>query len=424
MSGGRKEVVREERTEREDTAVPAGQTPLPMAGIRVLDLGTFLAGPHAASIFGEFGAEVLKIEHPAAGDPMRAFGTPTEHPQLTLAFLTEARNRGSVTLDLRRARGRELFLQLVEKSDVLLENFRPGTLEAWGLTWEVLREANPGLIFLRVSGFGQTGPYRRRSGFAHVAHAFSGLSYLAGFPGETPVVPGTVPLGDYLSSLYGAIGILLALRHREKTGRGQVIDIAIFEALFRTLDELAPAYGLFGKVREREGAGSFVAVPHGHFRCSDDKWVAIACTTDRMFERLAAAMERPELAAEDMYGIQRNRLAARTAVNTLIEHWVGSEPRDEIMRRCLEAQVPAGNVNSIEDIFQDEHFRARQTLARVDVPGVGEVVVPGVLPHLSRTPGRISGLGPPLGNATTAVLRELLGLDDDAIDTLRANRVI
>lgn len=395
-----------------------------MAGVRIIDLGTFLAGPHAASIFGEFGAEVLKIEHPGAGEPMRQFGSPTRQSGQTLAFLTEARNRRSVTLDLRQAEGRKLFLRLVEKSDVLIENFRPGTLEDWGLSWEVLTEANPGLVFLRVSGYGQTGPYRKRSGFAHVAHAYSGLSYLAGFPGETPVVPGTAPLGDYISSLYGAIGILLALRHREKTGRGQIIDVGIFEALFRTLDELAATYGLFGTVREREGAGSFVAVPHGHFRCRDDKWVAIACTTDRMFERLAQAMGRPELADEDMYGIQKNRLAARPAVNAIIETWVGSLDRVDIMQRCLDAQVPAGNVNSIEDIFEDEHFKARKTLTSVDVPGIGEVVVPGVLPHLSKTPGRISGLGPPLGNATVDVLRDLLGLLDDDIDALRDKKVI
>jgi len=414
----------EASSERERSESSAEKRPLPMAGVRIIDLGTFLAGPHAASIFGEFGAEVLKIEHPGAGEPMRQFGSPTQQPGQTLAFLTEARNRKSVTLDLRQAEGRALFLRLVEKSDVLIENFRPGTLEDWGLSWEVLTEANPGLVFLRVSGYGQTGPYRKRSGFAHVAHAYSGLSYLAGFPGETPVVPGTAPLGDYISSLYGAIGILLALRHRDKTGRGQIIDVGIFESLFRTLDELAAAYGLFGTVREREGAGSFVAVPHGHFRCRDDKWVAIACTTDRMFERLAQAMGRPELADEDMYGIQKNRLAARPAVNAIIETWVGSLDRVDIMQRCLDAQVPAGNVNSIEDIFQDEHFKARKTLTSVDVPGIGEVVVPGVLPHLSKTPGRISGLGPPLGNATVEVLRDLLGLLDEDIETLRDNKVI
>jgi len=399
-------------------------SPLPMAGIRVLDLGTFLAGPHAASILGEFGAEVLKIEHPVAGEPMRRFGSPTKDPDRTLAFLTEARNRKSVTLDLRQARGRELFMQLVEKSDVLIENFRPQTFEQWGIGWEVLKAANPGLVFLRVSGYGQTGPYRRRSGFAHIAHAYSGLSYLAGFPGESPVVPGTVPLGDYISGLYGAIGVLLALRHRDRTGRGQIIDVAIFESVFRTLDELAAAYGLFGHVREREGSGSFIAVPHGHFRCSDDKWVSIACTTDRMFERLAGAMGRAELATEERYGIQKNRLAARDMINGLVEDWVGSEPRAEIMRRCLDAQVPSGKVNSIEDIFQDEHFKARGTLARIDVPGVGEVTVPGVLPHLSKTPGRINALGPPLGNATVEVLEQLLGLSEDEIEVLRSANVI
>ena len=398
--------------------------PLPMQGVRILDLGTFLAGPHAASIFGEFGAEVLKIEHPVAGDPMRRFGSPTARDDSTLAFLTEARCKKSVTLDLRQAEGRDLFLRLVEKSDVLIENFRPETMEQWGISWDVLREANAGLVLLRVSGYGQTGPYRRRSGFAHIAHAYGGLSYHAGFPGESPVVPGTVPLGDYISSLYGAIGILLALRHRDKTGRGQVIDVAIFESVFRTLDEIAGAYGLFGKIREREGAGSFVAVPHGHFRASDDKWVAIACTTDRMFERLAAAMGKPELAAPDAFGLQAKRLEARDEVNALVIDWVGSFERPEVMRRCLDAAVPCGKVNSIADIFEDEQFRERGTLATVDVPGVGDVSVPNVLPILSETPGRINNLGPALGDATVQVLRELLGVSTEDIERLAASKVI
>jgi succinyl-CoA:(S)-malate CoA-transferase subunit A len=395
-----------------------------MAGIRVLDVGTFLAGPHAASILGEFGAEVLKIEHPIAGDPMRRFGTPTNRHDATLAWLTEARNRKSVTIDLRQEEGVNVFLKLAAKSDVVIENFRPGTMEEWGLGWPVLREANPGLVMLRVSGYGQTGPYRRRSGFAHIAHAFGGLSYLAGFPGETPVVPGTAPLGDYMSSLYGAIGILLALRHRRKTGRGQVIDIGIYEAVFRQLDEIAAAYGLFGKIREREGAGSFIAVPHGHFRTKDDRWVAIACTTDKMFERLADAMEKPELASESLYGEQRKRLAARDLVNQLVTEWVGSLERDEVMQRCLDKQVPIGSVNSIADIFADEHFQARGNLARMEADGLGEVVVPGVLPTLSETPGRITNLGPPLGNATYEVMRDLLDISPEDIERMRKNRIV
>lgn len=396
----------------------------PMTGIRVLDLGTFLAGPHAASVLGEFGAEVLKIEHPIAGDPMRRFGTPTKRHDATLAWLSEARNRKSVTIDLRQAEGVQLFLKLIAKSDVLIENFRPGTMEEWGLGWDVLSEANPGLIFLRVSGYGQTGPYRRRSGFAHIAHAFGGLSYLAGFPGETPVVPGTVPLGDYFSSLYGAIGIMMALRQREKTGRGQIIDVGIYESVFRQLDEIAASYGLFGKVREREGSGSFVAVPHGHFRTGDDKWIAIACTTDKMFERLAEAMERPELASTALYGQQRKRLAARSEVNQIVIEWVGSLPRSEVLERCLRCEVPVGKLNSIADIFEDEHFQARGNLVTLEEPGLGEVVIPGVVPRLSLTPGRIHNLGPALGDATYEIMRELLDISPDDIKRLRQRKII
>jgi succinyl-CoA:(S)-malate CoA-transferase subunit A len=397
---------------------------LPMAGVRVVDVGTFLAGPYAASIFGEFGAEVLKVEHPIAGDPMRRFGTGTKRHDASLAWLSEARNKKSVTIDLRRPEGVELFKRLIAKSDVLVENFRPGTMEDWGLGWKVLREVNPGLVMLRVSGYGQTGPYRRRPGFSHIAHAFGGLSYLAGFPGETPVVPGTAPLGDYVSSLYGAIGVMLALRYKEETGQGQVIDVGIYEAVFRQMDELAAAYGLFGKIREREGSGSFVAVPHGHFRCKDGKWVAIACTTDKMFERLAEVMERPELASSSLYGEQRKRLAARDEVNAIVIEWTGSMTRDEVLTKCIDGEVPVGKLNSIADIFEDEHFKARGNLAELEEPGLGKVVVPNVVPTLSETPGRITNLGPPLGNATYEIMRELLGVSADEINRLRHLRII
>ncbi len=404
-------------------AVPP-ESPQPMTGVRVIDVGNFLAGPYTASILGEFGAEVLKVEHPIAGDPMRRFGTATPRPDASLAWLSEGRNKKSVTIDLRQAEGVQLFLKLVAKSDVLVENFRPGTMEEWGLGWEELKAVNPRLVMLRISGYGQTGPYRRRSGFAHIAHAFGGLSYLAGFPGETPVLPGTVPLGDYTSSLYGAIGVMLALRHKEKTGVGQVIDIGIYESVFRLLDEMATSYGLHGKVREREGSGSFVAVPHGHFRTKDDKWIAIACTTDKMFERLAAAMERPELASTGLYGPQRKRLAARDQVNQIVSEWVGALDRSEVLQRCLDGQVPVGKVNSIADIFEDEHFQARGNLARFQENGIGEVVVPGVVPTLSATPGRIKNLGPTLGNATEDVMRELLNLSMADIQRLQKHKII
>ncbi|MCE2902491.1 MAG: CoA transferase [Gemmatimonadetes bacterium] len=397
---------------------------MPLAGIRVIDVGNFLAGPYAASILGEFGAEVLKVEHPLAGDPMRRFGTPTRRPDATLKWLSEGRNRKSVTIDLRQPEGVQLFLRLVEKSDVLIENFRPGTMDEWGLGWGPVHAANPRLVMLRVSGYGQTGPYRRRAGFAHIAQAFGGLNYLCGFPGETPTLPGTVPLGDYIASLFGAIGILVALRHRDATGRGQMIDVGIYEAVFRVLEEIAGVYGAQGTVREREGSGSFVAVPHGHFRTRDDKWIAIACTTDKMFERLSVAMGQPHLSSSTLYGEQRKRLAARDLVNQLVIEWVGSLTRDEVLQRCLEEEVPAGKVNNIADIFADPQFEARGNLQHLTDPVAGEVVVPGVVPTLSATPGRITNLGPSLGDATESVMRDLLGLAAGEIARLRQQRII
>ena len=412
------------------TAVPpeprtaSAHTARPLDGLRVIDVGNFLAGPYAAAMMGEFGAEVLKVEHPIGGDPMRRFGTPTSRPDATLKWLSESRNKKSVTIDLRQEEGVQLFLKLLAKSDVLIENFRPGTMEEWGLTWEAISAANPRLVMLRVSGYGQTGPYRRRSGFAHIAQAFGGLNYLAGFPGETPVLPGTVPLGDYIASLYGAIGIMVALRHRETTGRGQIIDVGIYEAIFRMMEEIASVYGVSGKIREREGSGSFVAVPHGHFRTKDDRWIAIACTTDKMFERLAVAMGQPQLSSSGLYGDQRKRLAARDTVNAMVIEWVASLDRDEVLRLCLEEEVPVGKVNSIADIFADEHFAARGNLTHVMDDELGDIVVPGVVPTLSATPGRIDSLGPTLGSATDQVMRELLGLTAAELQRLHQHKII
>lgn len=404
---------------------PIADQNLPLAGIRVVDVGTFIAGPYSASILAEFGAEVFKVEHPLAGDPLRRFGTPTKRNDSSLMWLTEARNKKSVTIDLRVPAGAELFRKLVGKCDVLIENFHPGTLEKWGLGWETLRKTNPGLVMLRVTGYGQTGPYRDRPGFAHIAHAVGGLSYLAGFPGQTPVVPGSTPLGDYMSGLYGAIGVLLALHHRDKSGRGQMIDIGIYEAVFRQLDEIAAVYGMFGKVREREGSGTVIACPHGHFRTRDEKWVAIACTTDKMFARLVEdAMGRPELSSSALYGQKKKRLAARKEVDAIVSAWTTSLDREEVMQKCNDADVPIGQLNTIADIFADPHFRAREDLVSVDVPGIGEVVVPGVFPKLSRTPGRITHLGPPLGSDTDAVLRELLDLSSAELKELHESKVI
>ncbi|KAF0114403.1 MAG: succinyl-CoA:(S)- malate CoA transferase subunit A [Rhodospirillaceae bacterium] len=239
------------------------------------------------------------------------------------------------------------------------------------------------------------------------------------------MVPGSNPLGDYMSGLYGVIGILLALRQREKTGRGQMIDVGIYEAVFRQLDEIAAVYGMFGRIREREGAGTVIACPHGHFRTKDDRWVAIACTTDKMFARLVEdAMGRPELASSGLYGIKTKRLAARKEVDALVSGWTMSLSRDDVMQKCIDAEVPIGQINSIADIFADPHFRARSDLVTVTVPDVGDVMVPGVFPKLSRTPGRIATLGPRLGEHTKEVLGALLDLTPAELKELRESRVI
>jgi crotonobetainyl-CoA:carnitine CoA-transferase CaiB-like acyl-CoA transferase len=397
---------------------------LPLEGLRVIDVATIIAAPYCAAILGEFGAEVLKVEHPIGGDPCRHFGTRTQRGD-TLTWLSEARNKKSVTIDLHRPEGVELFKGLVAKTDIVCENFRPGTLEKWGIGWEVLHEANPGLIMLRVSGYGQTGPYRSRPGFARIAHAVGGIAYLSGMPKGTPVTPGSTTLGDYLSGLYGCVGVLMALRQKEKTGRGQYIDTALYESVFRCTEELAPAYAMFGTIRERHGPHIESACPYGHFPTKDGGWVAIACTTDKLFARLADAMGRPELASSSLYGLQAERLANRGDVNEIVRDWCGSMSRDEVLERCTAHRAPAGPLNNIRDIFANRQYHARRNMVAIDDEDVGEtIIVPNVVPRLSATPGRIEHLGPKLGQHTDEVLKSLLGISDQRLGELHQMRVI
>jgi Predicted acyl-CoA transferases/carnitine dehydratase len=403
----------------DDTVLPAA----PLSGIRVLDLATFIAAPFSAAILGEFGAEVIKIEQPGSGDPMRSFGSRTARGD-TLNWLNEGRNKKSVTLDLRQPEGAALFRRLVAGADIVCENFRPGTLEKWGLGYEVLKADNPGLILLQVSGFGQDGPYRNLPGFARIAHAVGGLSYLAGEPGGRPVVPGSTSLADYISGLYGVIGILLALRHRDRTGEGQAVDVALYESIFRVLDEIAPAYAMFGRVREPMGPAAPNVCPHSHYATGDGKWVAIACTSDKMFERLARVMGQPELAHPDRWGRAGRRLAAAAEVDATVERWTRSLTLAEVLAAAHAGEVPCGPLNTIADIFSDPQFLARGVLETHEVPGVGPVVVPGPLPRLSATPGRIANLGVPLGADNRAILGGELGLGPDELAELERKGVI
>ncbi len=398
---------------------------LPLHGIRVVDIATIIAAPFCATLLGEFGADVLKIEHPLGGDGLRRFGTPSQRGD-TLTWVSEARNKRSVTLDLRLPEGVALFKEIIAKTDVLCENFRTGTLEKWGLGWDVLHAINPRLVMLRVTGYGQTGPYKDRPGFARVAHAVGGIAYLAGMPKGTPVTPGSTTLGDYMTGLYGCLGVLMALRHRDQTGEGQYVDAALYESVFRCTDELAPAYSMYGMVRERMGSShNDFACPHGHFATRDGKWVAISCATDKLFARLAAAMGRPELASTSTYGEQKVRLSHCHAVNEIVRDWCGSLTREEVLTRCYATDTPAGPLNNIADIFGDRQFHARRNLVAIDDPLTGEsMVIPSPVPLLSETPGTIRSLGPTLGQHTEEVLRDVLGKSESEIASLRAQRVI
>ncbi len=393
----------------------------PLHGIKVLDASTFIAGPSCAALLAEFGAEVIKVEHPIGGDPLRRLGTDSGDGR-SLLWLNEGRNKRSVTLNLKSSKGGAMFCDMAAKADVVIENFRPGTLDRWGLPFEKLREKNKGLIMLKVSGYGQDGPYRDLPGFARIAHAVSGLSHLTGEKGGAPLTPGSTSLADYMSGLYGVIGIMMALRSRDETGQGQMIDVALYESVFRALDEIAPAYALKGTVRGRQGIHTVNACPHGHFECNDGKWVAIACTNDKMFARLAEAMQAPDLT--EHFETVAMRIAAEDEVNAIVQAWTGARSQAEVQKACNASEVPCGAVLSIEDIITDPQYLARQTLTQMNVEGVGDLPFVSPLPRLSETPGQLNSLGPKLGEANGEIYGDWLGLTAQDLKSLKHEGVI
>jgi crotonobetainyl-CoA:carnitine CoA-transferase CaiB-like acyl-CoA transferase len=389
-----------------------------LSGIRVLDMATFIAAPFCGTLMAELGAEVIKIEQPGEGDSLRQFGTQTGCGD-TLVWLSEARNKKSVTLDLRKAEGADLLRSLVAKSDVVLENFRPGTLEKWGLGYASLATINPKLVMLRVSAYGQFGPMKDKPGFARIAHAFAGLAYLSGEPGRPPVVPGSTSLADYMSGLFGAVGVLAALRHVERTGEGQEVDIALYESVFRVLDELAPAFAKFGYQRERMGPDTVNVVPHSHYQTKDGLWVALACSNDRMWERLTKAMGRFELASDPRYQRAKARDDHREEVNALVSAWVRSMAAKEVLAACELHEAPCSQLLSIADIFENPQYAARGNLLDIDDSRIGPVVLPAPVPRMSKTPSSVRTTGPALGSSNGEVLRGLLNLSEESLAHLR-----
>ena len=395
----------------------------PLDGLKVIDVSSFLAGPFCSTQLAEFGADVIKLELPKVGDALRRFGSITPNGD-SLPWLSECRNKKSATLDLRKPEGAELLKALIKDADVLVENFQPGTLEKWGLGWDVLKEVNPKLIMVRISGYGQTGPYSPRPGFGRIGNAFGGLSYLAGYPDRPPVTPGSATIPDYLAGLYGALGVLLCIQALQKTGRGQVVDIGLYEPIFRILDEIAPSYHMKGYVRERMGPGTVNVVPHSHYPTKDDKWVAIACTSDNIFERLALAMGVPEFGGDGKWGTITQREAERSIVDDFVGAWSSTLTREQVLSTCESFQVPCGSVYSIDEIFVDPQYAARENIKYMEDAFGQEHAIPNLVPRLTDTPGKIRSLGPSLGQHNDEVFRGRLGLSAERIAELVNKGVI
>ena len=391
-------------------------------GIRVLDLGTMIAGPVAATLLGDFGAEVIKVEQPKGGDTIRTNGPMCDGQSLW--WNVEGRNKRSITLDLRVPEGQALLRQLVAKADVLVENFRPGTLDRWRLGYSALQAVNPRLVMLSVSGYGQTGPNAQRAAYDRIALAFAGFLHITGEPDGPPLRPGTA-VADYLGALMGAFAVMLALYHRDaRGGQGQLVDLALFEAVFRFSDVLITAYDKLGVVRERRGNLHFAAAPGNHFRTQDGRYLVLTVSGDGIFKRLCEAMESPALLADPRFGSHALRWQNIEAINAIVGEWIASRPVPEICARLDEHGLAYSLVYTAADIARDPHYAARETIATVATRLLGDLKMPAPQPRLSATPAGPLRPAPDLGEDTDAILSELLGMGREAIDRLRTAGVV
>ncbi|URI10980.1 CoA transferase [Aquincola tertiaricarbonis] len=399
---------------------PQAQAPAALAGLKVLELGQLIAGPFAAKTLADFGAEVIKIEPPGAGDPLRKWRLLKDGNSVW--WQVQSRNKRSLALDLRKPEGQDVVRRLAAEADVLIENFRPGAMEGWGLGPDALLAANPRLIMLRISGYGQTGPYRDRPGFGVVAEAMGGLRHLTAEPGRVPVRVG-VSIGDTLAALHGVIGILLALQHRHATGQGQVIDVALYEAVFNCMESLLPEYSAFGAVRGPAGSALPGIAPSNAYRCSDGGYALIAGNGDSIFRRLMALIGRQDLADDPALADNAGRVQRVTEIDDAIGAWTARLTVDEVLEQLNGAAVPAGRIYTVADIAADPHYRARGMLDEVEMADGSRLAVPGIVPKLSATPGRHRRPAPTLGQDSDGVLREI-GLTEAQIQALRERGIV
>lgn len=392
-----------------------------LSGIKVLELGQLIAGPFAAKTLADFGATIIKIEPPGLGDPLRKWRL--LHEGTSVWWEAQSRGKHSVCIDLRQKEGQDIVRQLASQADVLIENFRPGTMEKWGLSWEALHAANPKLIMLRVSGYGQTGPRSQEPGFAAIAEAMGGLRYLNGNPGQAPVRAG-LSIGDTLAGLHGALGVLLALYQRDaRGGVGQMIDVSLFESVFNLTESLLPEYSVFNAIREPAGASLPGIAPSNAYQCQTGEYVLIAGNGDAIFQRLMQAIGRPDLAADPELAHNNGRALRVEELDNAISAWTSTRQPEEIVTAMKAAQVPAGRIYSVRDIAQDPHYRARQAIATVTAASGIDVEMPNIMPLLSATPGAIQARAPLLGEHTVSTL-QAAGLDARVIQQLQEKGII
>jgi len=391
-----------------------------LAGLKVIELGQLIAGPFAAKTLADFGADVIKVEPPGAGDPLRKWRLLKDGTSVW--WQIQSRNKRSVAIDLKSAEGQQLVRTLASEADVLIENFRPGSMEQWGLSPDALLAINPRLIMLRVSGYGQTGPYKDRPGFGVVAEAMSGLRHLTAEPGRVPVRVG-VSIGDTLAALHGVIGILMALHERQRSGKGQVVDVALYEAVFNCMESLLPEYSAFGAVREAAGSALPGIAPSNAYRCAGGAYVLVAGNGDSIFRRLMGAIGRPDLAADTTLADNTGRVARVMEIDAAIEAWTSSRAVEEVLSSLEAVSVPAGRIYTVADIAADPHYEARGMLHRIQMDDGDELTIPGIVPKLSRTPGAHDRNAPHIGQDTMAVLQSI-GLSDDQIAALREKGIV
>ncbi|HYC01932.1 MAG TPA: CaiB/BaiF CoA-transferase family protein [Azospirillaceae bacterium] len=394
----------------------------PLTDLRVLEMGQLLAGPFCGQLLADFGAEVIKLEQPGVGDPMREWGREKPHGK-SLWWPVVARNKKSVTLNLREREAQDIVRDLVAKSDILIENFRPGTMERWGLGYEQLSAINPRLVMVRVTGFGQTGPYSSQAGYGSIGEAMGGLRYVVGDPATPPSRMG-ISIGDSLAATYAALGALMAVHARERTGRGQVVDSAIYEAVLAMMESLVSEYDQVGYVRERTGAILPNVAPSNVYPTRDGQMILIAANQDTVFKRLAAAMGRPELAEDPRYATHSARGKVQPELDALIGDWSATVDAEPLLHLMNENGIPAGRIYRAPEMMEDPHFKARDAIVRVPHPVFGSLAMQNVAPRLSETPGAVVSCGPELGQHTEEVLGGILGLSADQLEGLRGRGII